>query len=61
MTGLLIAASPIVAVLLGRLTGDTERLGAVRWAGLAVGLAGVAVLAAPELRGGDPGRSPRCC
>ncbi|GIH73970.1 DMT family transporter [Planobispora longispora] len=54
MTGLLIAASPIVAVLLGRLTGDTERLGAVRWAGLAVGLAGVAVLAAPELRGGDP-------
>nr|WP_260408107.1 DMT family transporter [Planomonospora venezuelensis] len=54
MAGLLIAASPIVAVLLGRLTGDTERLGAVRWAGLAAGLAGVAVLAAPELRGGDP-------
>ncbi|GGS50344.1 membrane protein [Planobispora rosea] len=54
MTGLLIAASPIIAVVLGRLTGDAERLGAVRWAGLAVGLAGVAVLAAPELRGGDP-------
>ncbi|GII05391.1 DMT family transporter [Planobispora takensis] len=54
MTGLLIAASPIMAVVVGRLTGDAERLGAVRWTGLALGLAGVAVLAAPELRGGDP-------
>ncbi|MBG0829697.1 DMT family transporter [Planomonospora sp. ID67723] len=54
MTGLLIAASPVMAAVAGRLAGDTERLGATRWAGLAVGLAGVAVLAAPELRGGDP-------
>lgn len=53
MTGLLIAASPIIAVVLGLLTGSGERLGVVRWAGLAVGLAGVAVLAAPELGGGD--------
>ncbi|MEE6257940.1 DMT family transporter [Plantactinospora sonchi] len=53
MTGLLIAASPIIAVLVGRLTGDGERLGGARWTGLAVGLAGVAVLAAPGLRGGD--------
>jgi drug/metabolite transporter (DMT)-like permease len=54
MTGLLIAASPIIAVVVGRLTGDAERLGPARWAGLAVGLAGVAVLAAPALDGGSP-------
>ncbi|TQM06158.1 DMT family transporter [Pseudonocardia kunmingensis] len=54
MTGLLIAASPILAVLVGRLTGDAERLGAARWAGLAVGIVGVAVLAAPALSGGSP-------
>jgi drug/metabolite transporter (DMT)-like permease len=54
MTGLLIAASPIVAVVAGRLTGDAERLGPARVAGLAAGLVGVAVLAAPELRGGEP-------
>ena len=54
MTGLLIAASPIIAVLAARLTGDAERLGRARWAGLGVGLAGVAVLAAPALSGGSP-------
>ncbi|MEO3746162.1 DMT family transporter [Plantactinospora sp. B5E13] len=53
MTGLLIAASPIIAVLVGRLAGGGERLGGARWTGLAVGLAGVTVLAAPGLRGGD--------
>ncbi|WP_219420404.1 DMT family transporter [Pseudonocardia nigra] len=54
MTGLLIAASPIIAVVVARLTGDAERLDTLlRWAGLGVGLVGVAVLAAPELRGGD--------
>jgi drug/metabolite transporter (DMT)-like permease len=54
MTGLLIAASPILAVLIGRLTGDAERLGRARWAGLAVGIVGVAVLAAPALSDGSP-------
>lgn len=54
MAGLLIAASPVIAVVVGRLTGDAERLGSRRWAGLAVGLAGVAVLAAPEMIGGSP-------
>jgi drug/metabolite transporter (DMT)-like permease len=53
MTGLLIAATPIVAVLVGRLTGDAERLGVARWSGLVIGLAGVAVLAVPGLHGGD--------
>jgi drug/metabolite transporter (DMT)-like permease len=54
MTGLLIAATPIIAVLVGRLTGDAERLGPARWAGLAIGLAGVAVLAGPALGDGSP-------
>jgi drug/metabolite transporter (DMT)-like permease len=54
MTGLLIAASPIITVAVARLTGAGERLGMVRWIGLGVGLAGVAVLAAPELTGGSP-------
>lgn len=54
MAGLLIAASPIIAVVLARLTGDTERVGPIRWAGLAVGFGGVALLAAPELGGGQP-------
>lgn len=54
MTGLLIAASPIIAVVVARLTGGGERLSPIRWAGLAVGLGGVAVLAGPELGAGDP-------
>ncbi|WP_336207037.1 DMT family transporter [Nonomuraea sp. LPB2021202275-12-8] len=54
MSGLLIAASPIIAVVVARLSGGGERLSGTRWAGLGVGLAGVAVLAAPELTGGDP-------
>ena len=51
LTGLLIAASPIVAAVLDRLTGGERRLGGKRIAGLAVGLAGVAVLAGPEITG----------
>ncbi|MGK5559181.1 EamA family transporter, partial [Actinomadura kijaniata] len=53
MAGLLIAAVPIVGVLAARATGDTERLGPLRWAGLLLGLGGVAVLAAPQLDGGS--------
>jgi drug/metabolite transporter (DMT)-like permease len=52
LAGLLIASVPIIAVLIARLTGGTERLSLRRWAGLLVGLAGVAVLAAPHLAGG---------
>lgn len=51
-TGLLIAASPIIAAILDRLTGGERRLGLLRIAGLTVGLAGVAVLAGPSLTGG---------
>ena len=53
LTGLLIAASPIIAAVLDRFTGGERRLGAKRIAGLGVGLAGVAVLAGPELSGGS--------
>jgi drug/metabolite transporter (DMT)-like permease len=51
MTGLLIAAAPIIAAVLDRITGG-ERLDVKRIAGLAVGLSGVAVLAGPGLAGG---------
>src|SRR4029079_9916249 len=51
--GLLIAGGPIVGVLLARFFGETERLGARRVTGLALGLGGVAVLTVPHLTGGD--------
>ncbi|MFB4262838.1 DMT family transporter [Nonomuraea sp. GTA35] len=51
--GLLIAAAPILGVLLARMTGGEERLGRARWAGLALGVVGTAVLAGPHLDGGD--------
>ncbi len=53
LTGLLVAAVPIIAVLAGRIAGDTERLGPLRWTGLVLGLAGVALLAAPHLDRGS--------
>ncbi len=53
MAGLLIAAVPTIGVILARLLGDEERLGHRRRLGLGLGLAGVAVLAAPELSGGS--------
>ena len=61
MTGLLIAASPIIAAVLDRFTGGEQRLGCKRILGLGVGLAGVAVLAGPHLAAVAPGRSSRCC
>ncbi|MBV9384496.1 MAG: DMT family transporter [Streptosporangiaceae bacterium] len=53
LAGLLIAAVPIIGVVVARLTGGTERLTARRWAGLVIGLAGVGVLAGPHLGGGS--------
>jgi drug/metabolite transporter (DMT)-like permease len=53
MTGLLIAASPIIAAVLDRFTGGERRLGSRRILGLGVGLAGVAVLAGPHMTGGS--------
>lgn len=53
MSGLLVASVPIVVVVLARLTGGTDRLNGIRWAGLLAGLGGVALLAAPTAVGGD--------
>jgi drug/metabolite transporter (DMT)-like permease len=52
-TGLMVAVVPIFAALLAWLTRDGDQLTAIRWAGLAVGLAGVAVLAGPDATHGD--------
>ncbi len=51
-TGLLVATTPILAVVVGRLAGDRLPVGAVRWAGLVTALAGVMVLTAPGLSSG---------
>jgi drug/metabolite transporter (DMT)-like permease len=50
MTGLLIAAAPIIAAILDRFTGG-EQLGVKRILGLAIGISGVAVLAGPNIGG----------
>lgn len=55
LTGLLIAAVPLVAGFASRLAGQGDRLDAVRLAGLAVGLAGVALLVGLEITGGRRG------
>lgn len=44
MSGLLIATVPIIGAVLAMLTGDSEKLTVIRWAGLLIGLAGVALL-----------------
>jgi drug/metabolite transporter (DMT)-like permease len=44
LTGLLIAAVPLVGALVVTLTGERERLGGRRWIGLLVGIFGVAAL-----------------
>jgi drug/metabolite transporter (DMT)-like permease len=44
LTGLLIAAVPLVGALIVTLTGERERLGGRRWLGLLVGIAGVSAI-----------------
>jgi drug/metabolite transporter (DMT)-like permease len=46
-SGLLVAAVPIFSALLAWLTRSGDRLTPIRWAGLAIGLGGVALLAGP--------------
>jgi drug/metabolite transporter (DMT)-like permease len=53
LSGLLVATVPLIAVLLARLTGHEEPLGARRLFGLGVGLAGVAVLVGVDVHGPD--------
>jgi drug/metabolite transporter (DMT)-like permease len=55
LSGLLIASVPILVALLSRVTGGHERLSAVRWAGLLVGLGGVGLLVASGGAHGDAG------
>lgn len=52
-SGLLIAAVPIFSALLAWLTRGSDRLTLIRWAGLAVGLGGVALLAGPGTGHGE--------
>jgi drug/metabolite transporter (DMT)-like permease len=49
LTGLLIAAVPLVGAVVVRLTGDRERMGARRWSGLLIGIVGVGALVGLDL------------
>ena len=53
VTGLLVAAVPLVAAVVSRLVGEDDRLDGKRLVGLLVGVVGVAVLLGLDLRG-DP-------
>ncbi len=55
LSGLLVASVPILVVVLSLLTRISDGVSAVRWAGLLVGLAGVALLAGPSLIGTGAG------
>ncbi len=56
LTGLLVASVPIIVALLSLLIGAGDRLSKIRWVGLLVGLAGVVMLAGPNVLG--PGAAP---
>jgi drug/metabolite transporter (DMT)-like permease len=49
LTGLLVAAVPLVGVVAGRLAGTGDHVDARRWAGLLLGLAGVGMLVGLDL------------
>jgi drug/metabolite transporter (DMT)-like permease len=49
LTGLLIAAVPLVGALIVSLSGERERLGGRRWLGLLVGIGGVAAIVGLDL------------
>jgi drug/metabolite transporter (DMT)-like permease len=55
LTGLLVAAVPLIGVLLARLTGSDERFGGRRLLGLVIGLAGVAALVGLDVSGSNLG------
>jgi drug/metabolite transporter (DMT)-like permease len=54
LTGLLIAAVPLVGAVLARWSGQRERLSRTRLAGLLIGMAGVAALVGLDLGATDP-------
>jgi drug/metabolite transporter (DMT)-like permease len=51
LTGLLIAAVPLVGAVVTTFTGERERHGGRRWAGLLVGLVGVAAIVGFDIHG----------
>ncbi|MFP5370155.1 MAG: DMT family transporter [Actinomycetes bacterium] len=51
LTGLLVAGVPFVAALAGRLVGEEERLTPVRLGGIAIGVAGIAILLGLDVEG----------
>ena len=51
LTGLLIAAVPLVGAVVTTLTGDRERHGTQRWVGLGVGMLGVAAIVGLDVHG----------
>ncbi len=51
LTGLLIAAVPLVGALVTTFTGERERHGGRRWAGLLVGILGVAAIVGLDVHG----------
>lgn len=51
LSGLLVASTPVLVAVLALLTGTSDRLSAVRWAGLLIGLAGVGLLVGPNVIG----------
>jgi drug/metabolite transporter (DMT)-like permease len=55
LSGLLIASVPILVAVFGLLTGGQDRLTAVRWAGLLIGLGGVTLLVVSSGTKGDAG------
>jgi drug/metabolite transporter (DMT)-like permease len=53
LSGLLVAATPIIVAVIARFTGSRDRLSVIRWAGLLVGLGGVALLLGPGAPHGE--------
>jgi drug/metabolite transporter (DMT)-like permease len=55
LTGLLIASVPIIVAVLSLLIGTSDKLSPTRWAGLLIGLGGVAMLVGPNVVGPKAG------
>jgi len=55
LTGLLIASVPVIIAVMSLFLSGGDRLSPVRWIGLLIGLAGVALLAGPNLVGSSAG------
>lgn len=53
LSGLLIATVPLIALVLAKVSGSTERFGSRRIIGLLIGLIGVATLVGIDVRGGE--------